>query len=309
MTASCNRFDPCRACDRAGSIAWCGSAPNCCRIQQARIPPVVGADWQSPARCQNPVLSRPVVKPNSILTKPPLIKALAPHSFAAQSDGPDLFMVRKSEIAGLFERVEFLFAGRRHEVVLVTLAISIVWRVVNQMNGLMQRGGFPGVCPDPDSGKVRFATAEQANAWAAQVGAIAPRRTAALAREKGPALLHTTEAARTAAAEAFRRFIEPTSDLQSIREEASAEQKRTIDNALTRPFAISAPELELVSSASIAALVRMNDPDVLKLGQVATTPARDPRIRLDQLLAVPDLAIWKVRVLTDLILQRDHEES
>lgn len=125
----------------------------------------------------------------------------------------------------------------------------------------------------------------------------------------GPALLRTTEEARTAATEAFCRFVEPSSDLHAIREQASADQKRTIDNALTRPFAVPASELELVSSASIAALVRMNDPDVLQLGQVATTPTRDPRIRLDQLLAVPDLAIWKVRILTDLILQRDHEES
>jgi hypothetical protein len=238
-----------------------------------------------------------------------VIEALTPHAFVAQSDGPDLYMVRKSETGGLFERVEFEVAGRRDEVIVVGLAVSVVWRVVTQMRGLAQSGGLPEVCPDPDSAKVRLATKQQAEAWAAQVGAIAPDRAAALARNEGPALLRTTEVSRATAAEGFRLFVESTSDLHSIREEASSEQKLTIDNALTRPFALPAPELQLVASASIAALVRMGDPDVIELGQVAMSPSPDPSVRLQQLKSVSPLAIWKIRILIDTILQRDHEES
>jgi hypothetical protein len=250
-----------------------------------------------------------MVKSGLILATPALIQALTPHSFLGQSQGPDLYMVRKSEVAGLFERVEFEVAGRSNEIILVTVAVSVVWHVVNSMRGLVQRGAFPEVCPDPDSGKVRLATLKDAEAWAAQVGAFAPERAAALARDKGPALLRTTEAARATADEAFRMFVESTSDLHSIREVASSEQKLTIDNALTRPFALPAPELQLVSSASIAALVRMGDPDVIELGQVAMSPSPDPSVRLQQLKSVSPLAIWKIRILIDTILQRDHEES
>ena len=250
-----------------------------------------------------------MVKSSLILAKPALIQALGPHSFVAQSEDRDLYMVRKSEVPGLFERVEFEVAGRRDEVIVVGLAVSVVWRVVTQMRGLAQSGGLPDVCTDPDNGRVRLTTKNEAEAWAAKVGAIAPDRAAAHARDQGPALLRTTEVARTTAAKAFRMFVESTSDLHSIREEASTEQKRTIDNALSRPFAIPAPELQLVSCASISALVRMGDPDVIELGQIAMSPSPDPRVRIQQLKSVSDLAIWKVRILIDTILQRDHEES
>ena len=244
-----------------------------------------------------------------ILAKPALIEVLAPYSFVAQSEDRDLYMVRKSEIAGLFERVELSVAGRGDEVIVVGLAVSVVWRVVNQMRGLLQRGGLPEVCSDPDNGRIRLTSTGEAEAWATKVGAIAPERAAALAREQGPALLRTTEVARRSAAEAFRLFIESTSDLHSIREEASTEQKVTIDNALTRPFAVPAPELNLAARASIAALVRMGDPDVIELGQMAVSPSPDPSVRLQQLQSVSPLAIWKVRILIDTIFQRDHEES
>jgi hypothetical protein len=244
-----------------------------------------------------------------ILAKPALIHALGLHSLVAQSEDRDLYMVRKSEVPGLFERAEFEVAGRRDEVIVVGLSVSVVWRVVLRIRGLSQSGGLPEVCTDPDNGRVHLATKKDAEAWAAQVGAIAPDRAAALARDAGPALLRNTEAARTTANEAFRKFVASTSDLASIREEASTQQKVTIDNALTRPFAIPKPELQLVSSASIAALVRMGDADVIELGRVGMSPSPDPMVRIQQLKSVSDLAIWKVRILADLILQRDHEES
>lgn len=237
-----------------------------------------------------------MVKSSLILAKPALIQALAPHFFVAQSEDRDLYMVRKGKMAGLFERVEFAVAGRGDEVIVVSLAVSVVWHVVNQMKGLLQRGGLPEVCSDPDNGRVHLTSRKEAEAWAAKLGAIAPDRAAALAREQGPALLQNTEAARATAAKAFRMFIESTSDLHSIRESASTEQKLTIDNALTRPFALPAPELKLVSSASIAALVRMGDPDVIELGQVAMSPSPDPSVRIQQLKSVSPLAIWKIRI-------------
>ncbi|MGE0402260.1 MAG: hypothetical protein AB7T06_36505 [Kofleriaceae bacterium] len=250
-----------------------------------------------------------MVKSSLILAKPALLQALAPHSFVAQCVDRDLDMVRKSETAGLFEHVEFEVAGRGDEVIVVGLAVSVVWWVVTQMRGLRQSGGLPEVCSDPNSGKVRLATKQEAEAWAAKVGAIAPKRAAALAYDQGPALLRTTEVARSTAADAFRIFVESTPHLLSIREGASTDQKVTIDNALTRPFAVPAPELQLVSSASIAALVRMGDPDVIELGQIAMSPSPDPSIRIQQLKSVSELAIWKVRILIDMILQRDREVS
>ncbi len=245
----------------------------------------------------------------NVIAKQPLIQALAPYSFVAQSEDRDLYMVRESEIAGIFERVEFEVAGRRDEVIVVGLSVSVVWRVVNRMRGLSRPGGLPEVCTDPDNGRVRLTTQSEAEVWAAKVAAVAPERAAALARAHGPTLLQTTGVARTTAAEAFRVFVESTSDLRSIREEASIEQKVTIDNALTRPFALPKPELQLVSSASIAARVRMGDPDVIELGRIAMSPSPDPSVRIQQLKSVSELAIWKVRILIDTILQRDHEES
>lgn len=241
-----------------------------------------------------------------MIAKTALIRALTPHSFLPQSIGPDLFMVRKSDVTGVWERVEFEVAGRRNEAMVVGLAISVVWNVVAQMQGLVQSGELPEVCSDPQNGRIELASLKEAEAWAEQVGAIAPQRAAALAREKGPALLEKTEVARTPAAQAFRMFVEPASDLRSIRDEASTQQRQLIDNALSRPFAIPSEELRPIAVFAIAALVRMGDREVIELGQIATSPATDPRARLDQLLAVPDLAIWKVRLLVDMIVRKKH---
>lgn len=244
-----------------------------------------------------------------MLAKPALVRALAPHMFVAQTVAPDLFMVRKSDLVGLYERVEFHVAGRKNEVIVVGLAITVVWNVVNQMRGLLERGGLPEVCPTADSAKVYLTTTDEAETWAARVADFAPTRATALAHEHGPLLLRTTESAREVATAAFLKFVEPASDPRSIQEEASPEQKKTIDNALSRPYAIPSKELASAATVAVAALVRMNDPDVVALGSVATTPARDPQARIDQMRAVSRVAIWKVRLLIDLIGQPERNVS
>lgn len=173
------------------------------------------------------------------------------------------------------------------------------------MKGLVQRSGLREVCTDPDNGRVELASASEAERWATQVGAVAPERAAALAQEQGPALLETTEVARTAARQAFRALVNTTSDLQSVCEVATTEQHAIIEAAVSRPFVVPSDELREVAVAAVAALVRMGDQDVISLGQVATSPTRDPMRRLDQMLAVPHLAIWKVRILIDMIIRRD----
>lgn len=235
------------------------------------------------------------------------MRALAPHSFVAQHKGPDLYMVRRSEVPGLFERVDLEVAGQRDEAIVVGVRIAVVHAVPNQARGLLIPGGFREVCSDPENGRVELHSRGDAETWATRVGALAPARTAALARERGPELLRTTEPERQRAAEAFHEYIAPARELGALRAEASVGEQATIDNALTRPFAIPSPTTRRFAEAAIAALVRSGDPDVIALGAFATSPAEDPRERIDQLLAVPKAAIRKVRILIDLIM-REHSQ-
>ena len=216
-------------------------------------------------------------------------------------------MVRRSEVPGLFERVDLEVAGQRDEAIVVGVRIAVVHAVPNQARGLLIPGGFREVCSDPENGRVELHSRGDAETWATRVGALAPARTAALARERGPELLRTTEPERQRAAEAFHEYIAPARELGALRAEASVGEQATIDNALTRPFAIPSPTTRRFAEAAIAALVRSGDPDVIALGAFATSPAEDPRERIDQLLAVPKAAIRKVRILVDLIM-REHSQ-
>lgn len=214
-----------------------------------------------------------------MIAKEPLIRALAPYSFVAQAVGPDLYLVRKSQISGLYELVEFEVAGRRSEAVVVGLAIAVGAKVETQFKGLRESGGLPEVCTDPENGRVEPRSLKEAESWATHVGRIAPDRVSALAEERGPLILERTAVARNVADHAFRTVIAPASDLPAILHGVSSEQRTLVDNALSRPFTVPSNELQPAALAAVAALVRIGDPDVLGLGETKTSPSRDARVR------------------------------
>jgi len=125
--------------------------------------------------------------------------ALRPLGFQKQTGRNDVTFVRPSVVNGLFERVECLYAGNSLETIVLGVALSVVQHTVVQFRGLIARDGWPEVCTDPDNGRVEFRTSGEITRWLARLVEMAPERFERLERDKGPALLSATEAARARA--------------------------------------------------------------------------------------------------------------
>jgi len=144
-----------------------------------------------------------------------LEKLLEAHGFdTAWRSGSDLLFVRPSSVVGLFEHVLIGSAGPKREAIYADVVISIVQHRLGT-KGLCELHLVEEVAADKERGWTVMRTLEESREWARKLADVAPRAAAALAAEKGPALLARTVTAR-AAVEAYLKQLPDAADLNVL---------------------------------------------------------------------------------------------
>jgi hypothetical protein len=236
--------------------------------------------------------------------QPILSRTLANSGFEVQRQDGDLYFVRNSDREHLFERIELVFTGPKKEAIVLMMGLVAVRDVSVQYRGLLVRGSLHELRTDPENGRIQFASPNEVLPWSERLTEIAPSKLRAFAHQHGDELLLRTAEARHTAERAYRLFAEPVlpDELSTFIGSGTEEQRRVVANLASRPMVIGSEVLRVEFTAAVTALVLAEDPDLLSLGEVSLQPARGLEL-INQIKMIPDEVIWKIRILTDMILR------
>jgi len=214
--------------------------------------------------------------------------------FTSQQRNGDVVLVRPSSSrADIFERIEIDFAGRQGEAIVLTIAIAVVQSIKAQARGLLMRRGVPEMRTDNDEGRIVLRSKDEARTWLQSLAVLAPTRLKEFAEDCGDELLASTRVARTLAHDVFVNVL-PT--LRPL----SAQESVLKSTLVSRPLIIGDEDVADEYERAVDALLIVGDADLISSAQ-----SKPPRVSPPTAIhwEVPDVVLWKIRLLVDLQLR------
>jgi hypothetical protein len=227
--------------------------------------------------------------------------ATRPPDFATQYWSDEIYHVRASSVARLFERLDIATVGNGGLFLVIGERLTTVRNVLLQAKALGVGGSLEGLCTHPE-GRAEFDTREAFEAWAGEFRKKAPAYVRQFAVDRGEQVLRATAELRDAADRVFADVVEPALALPDPNEalrvrlddETLAMARRLQRDVLLR----GEPETTSILELALFALLVARD-------EVAVQGDRVVDLATRQFGGYAPLELGqRVRMLADLIDQR-----
>ncbi|MFZ5443745.1 MAG: hypothetical protein ACOZQL_27310 [Myxococcota bacterium] len=236
-----------------------------------------------------------------------LVEELRRLPFVCSVDLDQIYLVRPSRVAGVWERMEVIRSSDG-ELLTVYGAVAAVSLPRLQWRGLILVFEIPEVCVD--GARVWFDSKKEFRSWVDRLIEIAGGLVSERAESVGQRLLEKTQAARTAADDAWQLSPElgacsPEDAAKRICGRLSAEAAAAFAR-LEASKALVGFMLPNEHRAALAALVHAGDAEFLQLGQAGGIRPLLPQLpagHWSHLIEISDAAMCRLRILVDRIVR------